>query len=58
MLEQGTVDMLNEAGVGERMPRRAIHHGIDLLFGGKRHRIDLTEKAAGVPSRCMGSTRW
>jgi p-hydroxybenzoate 3-monooxygenase len=44
VLEQGTMDVLNNAGVGERMRREgALHHGFDLAFGGKRHRIDLTE---------------
>jgi p-hydroxybenzoate 3-monooxygenase len=43
VLEQGTMDILNEAGVGERMRRDgALHHGIELAFGGRRHRIDLT----------------
>jgi p-hydroxybenzoate 3-monooxygenase len=44
VLEQGTVDLLNEIGVGARMRREgAVHHGIELAFGGQRHRIDLTE---------------
>ncbi|GCB03475.1 4-hydroxybenzoate 3-monooxygenase [Ralstonia sp. SET104] len=48
VLEQGTVDVLNEAGVGERMRREGlVHHGIELLFGGKRHRIDLTAMSGG-----------
>ncbi|MFT4174228.1 MAG: 4-hydroxybenzoate 3-monooxygenase [Herbaspirillum sp.] len=43
VLEQGTRDVLVEAGVGERMLREgAVHHGIDLAFDGRRHRIDLT----------------
>ncbi len=43
VLEQGTMDILNEAGVGERMRRDgALHHGVELAFGGRRHRIDLT----------------
>jgi p-hydroxybenzoate 3-monooxygenase len=44
VLEQGTMDTLNECGVGERMRREgALHHGFELAFGGRRHRIDLTE---------------
>ena len=40
--------VLNEAGVGERMRREGlVHHGIDLLFGGKRHRVDLTTMSGG-----------
>jgi p-hydroxybenzoate 3-monooxygenase len=43
VLEQGSMDILNEAGVGERMRREgALHHGIELAFGGRRHRIDLS----------------
>jgi p-hydroxybenzoate 3-monooxygenase len=52
VLEQGTVDLLAEAQVGERMRRLGlVHEGIELSFGGKRHRIDfraLTGKAVTV----------
>jgi p-hydroxybenzoate 3-monooxygenase len=42
VLEQGSMDSLSDAGVGERMRREgALHHGIELAFGGRRHRIDL-----------------
>ncbi|MDN4058482.1 4-hydroxybenzoate 3-monooxygenase [Massilia sp. YIM B02769] len=44
VLEQGSMDILNDAGVGERMRKEgALHHGIEFAFGGQRHRIDLTE---------------
>ena len=44
VLEQGSMDILNESGVGERMRREgALHHGFEFAFGGERHRIDLTE---------------
>ena len=44
VLEQGSMDILNESGVGERMRREgAPHHGFEFAFGGERHRIDLTE---------------
>src|SRR5687768_12692147 len=44
VLEQGTMDLLTETGVGERMKREgALHHGIELRFAGQGHRIDLTE---------------
>jgi p-hydroxybenzoate 3-monooxygenase len=44
VLEQGTVDLLNQTGLGERMRKEgAQHHGIRLAFGGQQHRIDLTE---------------
>ena len=46
--EQGTVDMLRESGVGERMMRGGfVHHGIILRFAGRSHRIDLTGLASG-----------
>jgi p-hydroxybenzoate 3-monooxygenase len=48
VLEQGTVDTLRAAGVGERMDREGmIHHGIELRFGGARHRIDFEELVPG-----------
>lgn len=48
VLEQGTVDTLNEAGLGERMRRQGlVHHGIELLFSGERHRIDLSALTGG-----------
>lgn len=48
VLEQGTVDLLTESGVGERMQREGlIHHGIELRFGGRGHRIDLHTLTGG-----------
>ena len=42
VLEEGTCDLLDQAGAGERMRREGLpHDGIDLTFDGKRHRIDL-----------------
>jgi p-hydroxybenzoate 3-monooxygenase len=44
VLEHGTVDLLVESGVGERLRREGmVHHGIELRFGGRGHRIPLTE---------------
>lgn len=44
VLEQGTVDLLNQTGLGARLAREgAKHQGIRLAFDGKQHRIDLTE---------------
>jgi p-hydroxybenzoate 3-monooxygenase len=52
VLEQGTVDLLDEAQVGARMHQIGlVHDGIELSFGGRRHRIDfrsLTGKAVTV----------
>jgi p-hydroxybenzoate 3-monooxygenase len=48
VLEQGTVDLLNAAGAGERMRREGlVHHGIELRFRGCGHRIDLHELTGG-----------
>jgi p-hydroxybenzoate 3-monooxygenase len=48
VLEQGTVDILNEAGVGERMGREGmIHEGFELGFLRRRYRIDLAELTGG-----------
>jgi p-hydroxybenzoate 3-monooxygenase len=42
VLEQTTVDLLDSAGVGTRMRREGLlHDGVELSFGGARHRIDF-----------------
>ena len=44
LLEQNTVDLLNETGLGERMRREGlVHHGINLRFAGRTHHIDFAE---------------
>jgi p-hydroxybenzoate 3-monooxygenase len=48
VLEQGTVDLLREAGVGERLGREGLRHeGIHIAFSGSRHRIDLAALTGG-----------
>ncbi|MET8868334.1 4-hydroxybenzoate 3-monooxygenase [Nonomuraea sp. NPDC004580] len=48
VLEQGTVDTLVEAGVGERMLREGLpHHGIELRYGGAGHRIAFEKLVPG-----------
>src|SRR3954447_10033157 len=48
VLEQGTMDLMDEVGVGERMHREGlIHHGVELRFGGEGHRIALAELTGG-----------
>ena len=48
VLEQGTVDLLTESGVGERLRREAIvRDGIELRFGGRRHPLNLRELSGG-----------
>jgi p-hydroxybenzoate 3-monooxygenase len=42
VLEQGTVDLLTEMGVGERMKREGlIHDGVEIRFREQGHRIDF-----------------
>jgi p-hydroxybenzoate 3-monooxygenase len=48
VLEQGTVDVLTETGVADRLHREGmVHRGIELRFGGERHRIALSDLAGG-----------
>ncbi|WP_346108324.1 4-hydroxybenzoate 3-monooxygenase [Nonomuraea maheshkhaliensis] len=48
VLEQGTVDTLVAAGVGERMLREGLpHHGIELRYGGQGHRIAFDKLVPG-----------
>src|SRR3954469_23719389 len=44
VLEQGTMDLMDEVGVGERMHCEGlVHHGVELRFAGEGHRIPLTD---------------
>jgi p-hydroxybenzoate 3-monooxygenase len=44
VLEHGTVELLNQIGVGERMRREGlVHYGIELRFPGQSHRIDFKD---------------
>jgi p-hydroxybenzoate 3-monooxygenase len=48
VLEQGTVDLMHEAGIGERLAREGMRHeGLYIAFGGRRHRIDLAGLTGG-----------
>ncbi len=48
VLEQGTVDLMVETGVGDRLKREGlVHQGIELSFLGRRHRIDLAGLTGG-----------
>jgi p-hydroxybenzoate 3-monooxygenase len=48
ILEQGTVDLMRQTGVGDPMMRDGfVHQGINLAFRGGMHRIDLTELSGG-----------
>src|SRR5919199_6928867 len=48
VLEQHTVDLLRETGVGDRMDQEGmVHHGLELRFNGRSHRIPLSELTDG-----------
>lgn len=48
MLEHATVELLGEAGVAERLRRRAaFHEGFELRFDGQRHRVPMAELTGG-----------
>jgi p-hydroxybenzoate 3-monooxygenase len=57
VLEQGTVDLLTEAGVADRLHREGlVHHGIELQFDGERHRVPLSELTGGRTIVIYGQT--
>ena len=57
VLEQVTMDLLDEAGVGQRMHREGlVHGGFDMLFKGERHRIDLHRLTGGKNVMVYGQT--
>src|SRR5262245_57401809 len=44
LLEQGTVDLLREAGLADRLDREGlVHEGFELRFDGSQHRLPFTE---------------
>ena len=48
LLEYGTVQLMHELAVGERLRREGLEHGgIELRFNGQGHRIDFRELAGG-----------
>jgi p-hydroxybenzoate 3-monooxygenase len=48
ILEQATVDVLRSAGAGDRLDREGMpHHGIDLRFDRRSHRIDFPALTGG-----------
>jgi len=57
VLEQVTVDLLDAAGAGARMHAEGLpHQGIELCFGGARHRIDLHGLTGGKQVMVYGQT--
>jgi p-hydroxybenzoate 3-monooxygenase len=57
VLEQGTVDLLERAGVAERLHREGIvHGGIHLQFAGERHHVPMRELTGGRSIVVYGQT--
>jgi len=56
LLEEGTVALLDEVGAGARAHREGlVHEGIELAFGGARHRINM-KAATGKTVMIYGQT--
>ncbi|WP_375415474.1 4-hydroxybenzoate 3-monooxygenase [uncultured Bradyrhizobium sp.] len=56
LLEEGTVALLDAAGAGARARHEGlVHHGVELAFGGARHRIDM-HAATGKTVMIYGQT--
>jgi p-hydroxybenzoate 3-monooxygenase len=58
VLEQGTVDLMNETGLGARLDREGlVHRGIELRFARHGHRIDLFELTGGKAITIYGQNK-
>ncbi len=58
VLEQGTVDLMNETGVGQRLGREGlVHRGLELRFGRRGHRIDLFGLTGGKAITIYGQNK-
>lgn len=56
VLEKGTVDLMTEAGVADRLHAQGlVHHGIEIGFRGRRQRIDFQD-LVGTPVIVYGQT--
>jgi p-hydroxybenzoate 3-monooxygenase len=57
VLEQVTVDLIDEIGVGARMHREGLaHDGFEMLVAGQRHRVDLRRLTGGSGVLVYGQT--
>jgi p-hydroxybenzoate 3-monooxygenase len=57
ILEQIMVDLLHEAGVGERVAKEGtVHHSIELVYKNTRHPIDVTGLTNGKVVTAYGQT--
>ncbi len=57
VIEFGIANFLAEVGAGERMRDEGlVHHGIELRFEGRSHRVPLAELSDGHPITVYGQT--
>ncbi|OYV61073.1 MAG: 4-hydroxybenzoate 3-monooxygenase [Actinobacteria bacterium 21-73-9] len=57
VIEYGIANFLAEIGVGERLRAKGlVHHGIELRFEGRSHRVPLSELSGGHPITVYGQT--
>jgi p-hydroxybenzoate 3-monooxygenase len=57
VLEQVSVDLLDELGVGQRMHREGlVHGGFEMLVAGRRHRVDMRALTGGAAVMVYGQT--
>jgi p-hydroxybenzoate 3-monooxygenase len=57
VLEQGSIQLLRQAGVAARLEREGlVHHGIELQFDGERHRVPLSDLTGGASIVIYGQT--
>ena len=57
ILEQVCIDLMDEAGVGERMHREGlVHGGFEMLFRGERRRVDMNRLTGGKNVMVYGQT--
>ncbi|HEY6013760.1 MAG TPA: 4-hydroxybenzoate 3-monooxygenase [Candidatus Limnocylindrales bacterium] len=48
VLEQGTVDLMRDTGLSDRMDREGlVHRGIEIRFDGRRFRVPMSDLAGG-----------
>jgi p-hydroxybenzoate 3-monooxygenase len=58
VLEQGVVDLLRAVGLGDRLDREGlVHHGIELRFDGRGHRVALSDLTGGRTITIYGQNR-
>lgn len=57
ILENGTLELLREAGVAKRMDAEGlVHHGVEFLFEGQRVPVPLSELTGGKSVMVYGQT--